>query len=112
MEQEARAAPDAVQRFLDHNQKTLYDLGSHLRKLEPDVTLTSARGSSDHAAGYFKYLSEILCGVPCASVGASVVSVYRAQLKLRKAVCFTVTQSGQSPDIVHSRSATTTTTKE
>ena len=61
---------------------------------------TSVRGSSDNAAGYFKYLCEIMTGVPCASVGASVVSVYGARLKAEGALCLTISQSGQSPDIV------------
>ena len=64
------------------------------------MVLTSARGSSDNAAGYFKYLCEIVTGVPCASVGAAVVSVYGAELKAQGALCLTISQSGQSPDIV------------
>jgi glutamine---fructose-6-phosphate transaminase (isomerizing) len=100
MAQEAREAPEAVARFLDHNTKAIAELGARLRALSPHVTLTSARGSSDNAAGYFKYLTEILLGVPCASIGASVVSVYGARLKVKGALCLTISQSGQSPDIV------------
>lgn len=97
---EAAEAPQAVARFLALNAKALAGLGQRLRKLRPPVILTSARGSSDNAAGYFKYLTEILLGVPCASIGASVVSVYGGALKAKGAVCLTISQSGQSPDIV------------
>lgn len=38
-------------------------------------------GKLDHAAGFFKYLTEILTGIPCASVGASVVSVYGTKFR-------------------------------
>jgi glutamine---fructose-6-phosphate transaminase (isomerizing) len=100
MEQEARAAPEAVQRFLDHNGNALAVLGKRLRELDPPLIITSARGSSDNAAGYLKYLSEILMGIPVASVGASVASVYGAELKLRNCLAVTISQSGQSPDIV------------
>jgi glutamine---fructose-6-phosphate transaminase (isomerizing) len=100
MAQEAREAPEAVQRFLDRNEATLKELGQRLRKMNPPVILTSARGSSDHAAGYLKYLSEIALGVPCASVGASVASVYGAKLKAEGALAITISQSGKSPDIV------------
>lgn len=100
MAREATEAPDAVARFLDRNQGALSEIGSRLRVSPPPVVMTSARGSSDNAAGYFKYLTEILLGVPCASVGASVVSVYGAQLKAKGGLCFTVSQSGKSPDIV------------
>jgi glutamine---fructose-6-phosphate transaminase (isomerizing) len=100
MEHEAREAPDAVARFLDYNKKALIDLGARLRNTPPPFGISSARGSSDNAAGYFKYLTEILLGVPCASIGVSVVSVYGAQLKLKGALCLTVSQSGKSPDII------------
>lgn len=100
MAEEAADAPQAVARFLEHNGKALADLGTRLSNGPPHVVLTSARGSSDNAAGYFKYLCEIVTGVPCASVGASVVSVYGGTLKARGALCLTISQSGQSPDIV------------
>ena len=100
MAMEAAEAPQAVARFLAHNERALAELGARLRRGSPPVVLTSARGSSDNAAGYFKYLCEIVTGVPCASVGASVVSVYGATLKAEGALCLTISQSGQSPDIV------------
>jgi glutamine---fructose-6-phosphate transaminase (isomerizing) len=101
MEKEARDAPHAVQRFLDANRNSLTEIGRYLRKHEPPLIMTNARGSSDNAAGYFKYLEEIIMGVPCASVGASVVSIYGARLKVAKGLCLTISQSGKSPDIVH-----------
>ncbi|HRX36988.1 MAG TPA: SIS domain-containing protein [Aestuariivirga sp.] len=100
MRKEALEAPEAVQRFLDLNHKSLANLGRRLRDAPPPVIVTSARGSSDNAAGYFKYLTEIITGVPCASLGASVVSVYGAKLKLPGTLCLTISQSGKSPDIV------------
>jgi glucosamine--fructose-6-phosphate aminotransferase (isomerizing) len=100
MAAEAREAPDTVARFLDRNASALAELGARLRRANPPVVLTSARGSSDNAAGYFKYLCEILIGVPCASVGASVVSVYGGQLRASHSLCLTFSQSGQSPDIL------------
>lgn len=100
MRQEALEAPEAVARFLSRNADALAQLGARLRQAEPPVVLTSARGSSDNAAGYFKYLCEILLGVPCASVGASVVSVYGANLRAKGAAALTISQSGRSPDIL------------
>jgi len=100
MAAEASEAPQAVARFLAHNAKALAELGLRLRQTPPPVVLTCARGSSDNGAAYFKYLCEIVTGVPCASVGASVVSVYGGRLKAQGALCLTISQSGQSPDIV------------
>ena len=100
MHQEAREAPDAVQRFLDRNNHTLADIGKRLSNNPPPVVLTSARGSSDNAANYLKYLIEICTGTLVASVGASVVSVYGARLKAQNSLAVTISQSGRSPDIV------------
>lgn len=100
MRSEASEAPEAVARFLDRNRPALDDLGRRLRRMDPPLVLTSARGSSDNAAGYLKYLTEIALGVPCASVGASVASVYGAPLKVRNGLAVTISQSGKSPDIV------------
>ncbi|WP_237480374.1 SIS domain-containing protein [Lichenibacterium dinghuense] len=100
MAAEIRDTPAAVARLLDRQGAALAGLGRDLRARDPAVVVTSARGSSDHAAGLFKYLCEILLGVPVASVGPSVASLYGAPLRLRGAVVVSVSQSGQSPDIV------------
>ena len=100
MADEIRETPAAVARLLDREGANLARLGVALRDRGPRVIVTCARGSSDNAAAFFKYLTEILVGVPVASVGPSVASVYRAPLRLRDAVVVSVSQSGQSPDIV------------
>ncbi len=100
MAMETAEAPAVVARMLSQNATILDTIGKRLRALNPPVILTCGRGSSDHAAAYFKYLAEIMLGVPVASVGPSIASVYGAPLKLKGAVLLTISQSGQSPDIV------------
>ncbi len=100
MAAEIGQTPDVVSRLLQREGSALAALGAHLRRLDPPVIVTCARGSSDNAAAYFKYLSEILLGVPVASIGPSVASLYHAPLRLKGAVVISVSQSGESPDIV------------
>ena len=100
MAAEIRETPDSVARLVAREAGTLRDLGARLRTLDPGVIVTCARGSSDNATAYFKYVTEILLGVPVASIGPSVASLYNAPLRLRGAVVISVSQSGQSPDIV------------
>ncbi|ESW59364.1 MAG: glucosamine-fructose-6-phosphate aminotransferase, partial [Rhodobacter sp. CACIA14H1] len=71
-----------------------------MRAADPGLIVTVARGSSDHAATYLKYAVELLAGVPVASVGPSVASVYGRPLRLGGAACVGISQSGRSPDIV------------
>jgi len=75
------------------------------RARDPAVVVTIARGSSDHAALYLKYLIEITLGLPCASMGPSVASLYQAPLRLDRAVAISISQSGRSPDIVEMQRA-------
>ncbi|WP_181704020.1 SIS domain-containing protein [Chthonobacter albigriseus] len=100
MARETAEAPDAVARLLARETGRLEDLGARLRALDPPVVATCARGSSDHAAGYLKYAVELGTGVPVASIGPSIASVYAAPLKLKGGVLVTISQSGQSPDLV------------
>jgi glutamine---fructose-6-phosphate transaminase (isomerizing) len=100
MAAEIAETPQVVARLLVRERPLIRDLADRLRGLDPAVIITGARGSSDHAVGYFKYLVEILVGVPVASLGPSVASIYRSPMRLRNAVIVSVSQSGQSPDIV------------
>ncbi len=100
MERETLEAPDAVARLLDREGAAIAALGRRLAERAPPVVVTCARGSSDHAASYLKYLLEIGVGIPVASIGPSVASVYGARLRLRGAVLVAVSQSGRSPDLL------------
>jgi glucosamine--fructose-6-phosphate aminotransferase (isomerizing) len=100
MARETAEAPEAVARMLDRNRDALAEVGRLFRKRNPAFIATCARGSSDHAASYLKYLSEIELGLPCCPLGASVVSIYAARLNLRDSILITVSQSGRSPDIL------------
>lgn len=92
--------PTAVDRLLGHGQDDMKQAAQALRDRNPAFLISVARGSSDHVATYFKYASELPTGIPVASVGPSVASVYGRQLKLAGSACISVSQSGQSPDIV------------
>ncbi|NKX43105.1 SIS domain-containing protein [Roseicyclus persicicus] len=100
MRREIAEIPEAVARLLDRADAPVRAAAAAMRAADPAVLLTVARGSSDHACTYLKYVSELLLGLPVASVGPSVASVYGARLRVRGAVALAVSQSGQSPDIV------------
>lgn len=100
MLQETEQSPDVVAKLLKQEATTFSEIARVFENNKPAVITTAARGSSDHAATFFKYLTEISLGIPVASIGPSVASVYGAQLKLARGLHFTVSQSGASPDIV------------
>lgn len=100
MFREIREIPDAVERLLVQGGPAIRDAAEALRQADPRFLISVARGSSDHAATYLKYVSEMLAGVPVASVGPSVASVYGGTLHLDSSACIAISQSGKSPDIV------------
>ena len=81
MAQEIAESGAAIARLLERDDFAA--LAARLRALDPCVVVTNARGSSDHCALYLKYLLEIVVGLPCASIGPSIASLYRAPLQAR-----------------------------
>jgi glucosamine--fructose-6-phosphate aminotransferase (isomerizing) len=62
--------------------------------------LILARGTSDNAAHYLKYLIETQIGLPVGLTSPSSVTVYGAELKYSNTLVIAISQSGQSPDLV------------
>ena len=58
-----------------------------------------ARGTSDHAALYGAYLSEIRLGLPVASASPSAITLYGARPDFTGSLVVGVSQSGGSPDL-------------
>ena len=100
MAHETAEAPRAIAAMLHDNVDRLAALGERLRAGPPPVVVTCARGSSDHAATYGKYLIETLTGVPVASAAPSVVSLYGAPPQVAGGLMIAISQSGRSPDLL------------
>jgi glucosamine--fructose-6-phosphate aminotransferase (isomerizing) len=100
MRQEIEEIPAAIARLLADGRSDFAAAGAALRARDPAAIVTIARGSSDHASAFLKYAIELLAGVPVASVGPSIVSIYGRELKLGGTAAISISQSGKSPDIV------------
>jgi glucosamine--fructose-6-phosphate aminotransferase (isomerizing) len=104
MATELREAPDVVRRQAKTLARPLAELAAILRKSEPQVVVTCARGSSAHAAIFGKYLIERHLGVPVADAAPSIMSVYRKGLRLKGQLFLAISQSGRSEDLIESAS--------
>ena len=102
MFQEAASASNAVRAQLQYDSAAMRALGAKLRKLNPRAVITCARGSSDHAATYAKYLIETHAKVLTASAAPSVSSVYGVTQDVRGCLFVAISQSGRSPDLLAS----------
>lgn len=71
-----------------------------IRRRAPRFVLLIARGTSDHAALYAKYLVEITLGLPAGLVSPSTFTAYGSRPDLRDVLMIAVSQSGGSPDLL------------
>jgi glucosamine--fructose-6-phosphate aminotransferase (isomerizing) len=105
MFREASQAAAVVARQFAANAEAMSRLADELRRDPPAFVATCARGSSDHAATYAKYLFETQLGIVTASISPSVSSVYGTPLHLRDALFLAISQSGRSPDLLRNARA-------
>ena len=97
---EAAESAEVVRRQLEQHGPRLAAIGRRLRQFDPALVLTCARGSSDHAATYAKYLIESRSGVFVASAAPSISSVYQRPMRFANSLCLLISQSGASTDIL------------
>jgi glucosamine--fructose-6-phosphate aminotransferase (isomerizing) len=105
MELEARSAPAVLEKQFAENLYVIQNLCTRLQCYPPPFAVTVARGSSDHAATFAKYLFETQLGLPTASAAPSVTTLYGAKLQLNKSLVIALSQSGASPDVAETLAA-------
>ncbi len=98
LEQEIYSQPEVLTRLLEQESAHVTQI---VQTLPPfNYVLIAARGSSDHAALYAKYVWAALAGYPIALATPSLYTLYRTPPRLEGALVVGISQSGQSPDIV------------
>ena len=102
MAQEIAEQPAAIARTLASVREPARALAAAVEARGARSVVLVARGSSDHAALYARYLLEARCGLLAALAAPSLYTVYRAPVDLRGALVLAISQSGQVPEIVES----------
>jgi glucosamine--fructose-6-phosphate aminotransferase (isomerizing) len=92
MQREIEEEPDLLARVASQ-----YKLA--LPKRDYDLVLLAARGSSDHAALYGRYLIEIHLRIPVVLAAPSVLTRYKAQVRYPRCLAIGISQSGSAPDV-------------
>lgn len=102
MFQEAADAAKVASRQLIENTARVAAAAARIKEFSPRAIVTCARGSSDHAATYGKYLFETRLGLLTSSAAPSITSVYSARQQLEGTLYIAISQSGKSPDLLAS----------
>jgi glutamine---fructose-6-phosphate transaminase (isomerizing) len=105
MYREIAESSAAIARQIEANAGPMRELAEALRRDPPRLIATGARGSSDNAATFAKYLFETRLGIATMSAAPSVQSIYAAEPDLAGTLFLAISQSGQSPDLVRQAEA-------
>ncbi len=98
MRAEIHEQPDALERTLRSELKKFAELGRELSARRPRLIVLAARGTSDNAASFGRYLLEITTGIPVSLAAPSIFTLYQAQLDWRDVLLVAISQSGESTD--------------
>lgn len=99
MLQEIAEQPEVLRRTIAAEREKVTKLGDFIRQKDIDLIVLVARGSSDNAALFGRYLLEVTTGIPVSLSAPSVFTLYNAKLKLNRALVIGVSQSGEGDDI-------------
>lgn len=99
MADEIRATPGAIDRLLSQGAEAISEAAVAILRARPRWVMIVARGTSDHAALFARYLLEVRLGLPVVMAAPSAQSIYRAAFDWTGALVIGVSQSGASPDL-------------
>ena len=100
MRREIDEIPAAVARLVRGEAAHLDDVAAAVRRARPRLAVVAARGTSDHAAVYARYLVESELRLPTAMAAASLTTIYHRSSDWSGVLLLSLSQSGASPDIL------------
>ena len=92
--------PEVLGHLLDSKMGDVETISRFLKKKKIEFICLAARGTSDNAGLYAKYLWGAFNGLPIALAAPSLFTVYKRPPKLQNSLVVVISQSGQSPDIL------------
>lgn len=95
---EIREQPAALERTLNEELRPIEDLRRRLEVARPRLVVLAARGTSDNAAQFGRYLLEITTGIPVSLAAPSISTLYKAPVNLEGVLVIAISQSGESTD--------------
>ncbi len=99
-EKEIYEQPAVLANFLDKNLNNVKAIASIMRKYDPKFVLIAARGTSDNAAIYAKYLISAFLQIPVGLAIPSLYTIFKQPPLMRNGLVIGISQSGESPDVL------------
>ncbi len=99
MLEEIREQPAALERTLAAESRRFAKFKRLMEQKRPRLIVLVARGTSDNAALFGRYLLEITTGIPVSLAAPSISTLYDAAMDYRDTLAVAISQSGESTDI-------------
>ena len=96
---EIEEQPAALERTIKREGRRIARFADSLKKRRTRLIVLAARGSSDNAALFGRYLLEISTGIPVSLAAPAVHTLYRSRLELQDALVIGISQSGEATDV-------------
>lgn len=95
---EVRQQPAALDKTLRGELKNFEKLRKRVARHRPKLIILAARGTSDNAAQFARYLLEITTGIPVSLAAPSILTLYKAKVVAEDMLVVAISQSGESTD--------------
>jgi glutamine---fructose-6-phosphate transaminase (isomerizing) len=98
MLEETRQQPEALTTTLEGGLRSILEIRRHFEERRPRMIIMAARGTSDNAAQFGRYLIEITTRIPVSLAAPSILTLYESPIDLRDVLVVGISQSGESTD--------------
>src|SRR5579859_3463464 len=98
MMEEIREQPQALRRTFEAEKEHAIEFKKFASRRDFRLIVLVARGTSDNAALFGRYLLEITTGIPVSLAAPSIATLYEAQIDYRETLVVAISQSGESTD--------------
>src|SRR5499433_693808 len=96
---EIHQQPAAIERTIKRESKKIASFAARLKAARPRLIVLVARGSSDNAALFGRYLIEMTTGIPVSLAAPAIHTLYKTKMDMRGALVVGISQSGEGVDI-------------
>ena len=100
MWEEILEQPLVLEKCKESNEKLVSEIVKVIKERKITSVLIAARGTSDHAGIYGKYIIEYELGIPTALAAPSIFTIYKKGLKLQDTLVIGISQSGRAADVL------------
>lgn len=97
---EIEQQPKVIKDTILKNSKNIKDICGEIKKRNINFIIFAARGTSDNAATFGKYIFGYINGIPTGLAATSLFTLYKRKLKLKNTLVIGISQSGESTDVV------------